>query len=136
MRRWYFIGLLAAGCAVQPTPAPPEPPAPRSAEEAADQLDEAERALQAVLLRGEDQPAENGADDRDPSRISASRAEEARAEADRCTRACRALASMERSSERLCTLTGDGDERCRGAQHRLEAARRLVAEACPRCLAE
>jgi len=53
--------------------------------------------------------------------------------ASRCARACRALHSMRRAAERLCTLTGQSDDRCGAAQRRLRAAERLVHRACPSC---
>jgi hypothetical protein len=134
MRRWYLIGLLAAGCAAHPQAEKPAPPEPRSADEAAERLDEAERALQAALLRGDASLEGKRTDDDDSPGVAAGRGEAERLGTDRCTRACRALASMERSAERLCALAGDGDHRCRSAQERLEAARRLVAVTCPRCL--
>lgn len=52
---------------------------------------------------------------------------------DACERACRALASMTRSSDRLCSLTGDGDPRCENVRQRLGRARGTVRRACPAC---
>jgi hypothetical protein len=50
-----------------------------------------------------------------------------------CTRACRALAAMQRAASRLCALAGDGDPRCAAAQARLGAARAIVRRSCPDC---
>lgn len=47
----------------------------------------------------------------------------------RCERACRALASMERSAERLCELAGADDERCASARERLDESTARVSDA-------
>lgn len=57
------------------------------------------------------------------------------AKADRCSRACHALASMQRAAERLCELAGEGDTRCKSARSRVTAARDVVQAACPDCSA-
>jgi hypothetical protein len=49
---------------------------------------------------------------------------------DPCVTACRALASMQRATEHLCGLTGDGDERCSGARERVRGARVRVEGSC------
>jgi hypothetical protein len=54
---------------------------------------------------------------------------------DACTAACRALASMKRTSDRLCTLTGEKDERCAKARTRTKNAAATVRAACPSCTA-
>jgi len=53
--------------------------------------------------------------------------------AERCTVACRALASMRRSAEGLCRMVGDEDPRCESVNERAERARRTVARVCPAC---
>jgi hypothetical protein len=71
----------------------------------------------------------------------ASRAEFARAQAELeaaqgdCEAACRALASMQRATERLCALAGEPDDRrrCEDARKRLLAARDRVRSACGEC---
>ena len=55
---------------------------------------------------------------------------------DGCATACRALASMARSAEHLCTLAGEGDGRCDDARGRLRGASARVRSACPTCAAQ
>ncbi len=52
-----------------------------------------------------------------------------------CTTACRALASMRRARERICTLESadDSRRRCADAESRLELATRKVVAACGTC---
>jgi hypothetical protein len=52
-----------------------------------------------------------------------------------CAAACRALASMERATVRLCSLADapEDQERCDAARHRLVAARERVRSACGGC---
>jgi hypothetical protein len=50
-----------------------------------------------------------------------------------CTTACSALASMERSADHLCGLTGAGDDRCASARERVKNALARVQAACPAC---
>jgi hypothetical protein len=52
---------------------------------------------------------------------------------DPCLSACRALASMRRSVDHLCGLTGDGDSRCEGARTRVQGASERVRATCPAC---
>jgi hypothetical protein len=52
---------------------------------------------------------------------------------DRCQVACRALESMQRSAQRLCALTEDGDPRCETVELRVQRARELVHQVCPDC---
>ena len=51
---------------------------------------------------------------------------------DDCTTACKALASMRRSSQRSCELNGpdDPDQRCKQAEERVEAAEKRVQDRC------
>jgi hypothetical protein len=60
---------------------------------------------------------------------------ELRASAGDCATACRALASMERATTQICSLTGeDGDAgRCDDARRRLLTARDRVNSACGGC---
>jgi hypothetical protein len=53
----------------------------------------------------------------------------------RCTIACKALASMKRAAEQVCDLEGDDDERCVDLRARVEKARRRVSGKCPQCAA-
>lgn len=50
-----------------------------------------------------------------------------------CSNACRALASMERATEHLCTLAGSADARCGDARSRVQSARARVHAQCPAC---
>jgi hypothetical protein len=52
-----------------------------------------------------------------------------------CAKACKALASMERSKERICELNGPDDpgDRCEKAKDRVEAARDLLGRRCRNC---
>lgn len=52
---------------------------------------------------------------------------------DRCARACRALASMQRAADRLCELTGEEDGRCKSVRARVASAREVVRATCPDC---
>lgn len=48
-----------------------------------------------------------------------------------CDTACRALASMERSTERICALAGETDTRCTSARSMVKASRdRVQASGC------
>lgn len=48
-----------------------------------------------------------------------------------CDTACRALASMERSAERICALAGEGDARCENARAMVKTSReRIQASGC------
>ena len=74
-------------------------------------------------------------------RRAAARAEMERAQSDLeaaasdCAAACRALSSMERATQHLCTLVSDPDDqkRCDDAQHRLASARARVKNSCGAC---
>jgi hypothetical protein len=52
-----------------------------------------------------------------------------------CVKACKALRSMERSSERICELNQpmDPGERCRKAKQRVDAAREALRSRCDNC---
>jgi hypothetical protein len=52
-----------------------------------------------------------------------------------CVRGCKALASMQRSSERICELNGPSDpgSRCQKARDRLQAAREVLTKRCGSC---
>lgn len=53
----------------------------------------------------------------------------------RCTIACRALSSMQRSADRVCEMTSEGDSRCEQLRQRVERARSTVYASCPACQA-
>ena len=48
---------------------------------------------------------------------------------DRCKTACRALSSMERSAERICTLVSEEHEKCVWARGQVKNARKRVDQA-------
>jgi hypothetical protein len=52
-----------------------------------------------------------------------------------CVAACRALASMERATLHLCSLTDDAQDagRCNDARRRLATARSRVRSSCGAC---
>jgi hypothetical protein len=110
--------------------------------EAAAELDAAEQRIAGLFGGlGDDDAAPAPAvpkDDKSGERAPAT-GDEARPEANaglaanRCTTACRALESMQRSAERLCELTGGDDGRCDDANTRVTRAARVVADACPTC---
>lgn len=50
-----------------------------------------------------------------------------------CDAACRALASMRRSAERICEIAGASDERCLRARRRVESAAERVERAGCAC---
>jgi hypothetical protein len=50
-----------------------------------------------------------------------------------CDLACRALASMRRAAEGICSLAGEGDQRCSNARARVEQRRAEVANAGCAC---
>ena len=52
---------------------------------------------------------------------------------DPCTVACKALASMVSSAERLCHLAGENDGRCDDARARVRGASARVKSSCPGC---
>lgn len=51
----------------------------------------------------------------------------------RCLRSCKALGSMRRAVDRLCELTGEGDERCENARERLQTSQQKVEGAGCSC---
>jgi hypothetical protein len=53
----------------------------------------------------------------------------------RCESACKAFASMQRASERICALNGADDpgSRCRKAKQRLDEARETLRRRCGSC---
>jgi len=56
-----------------------------------------------------------------------------RSDVRRCHIACRALSSMRRATDRLCSLAGEHDHRCARARTRLEIAATRVATDCEEC---
>jgi hypothetical protein len=64
-----------------------------------------------------------------PGASRASGAESIQAAKPPCELACRALASMRRSQERVCELTADDDARCKRARERVKRAQERVDQA-------
>lgn len=88
-------------------------------EEGAARADAAPFPKAATESRDNDAPAEEAADDaRAPGNDSSA-----------CDLACRALASMRRSADGICSLTSEQHARCTGARGRVELAARQVAAA-------
>jgi hypothetical protein len=118
-------------------PAAPASPAPGAAVTSADAsgvagelaaLARAEAELAAVLgleVREAGPPAKGGA----PGKADARRREAN----DGCATACRALASMTRSADHVCSMTNDGDARCQDARTRVKGAGDRVRASCPGC---
>jgi len=106
------------------------------------QIDRAEQAL--TLLFGPDR-VDSGGGDVQPGQIPPMPAPTATggtppmasaspmAQADPCSIACAALASMKRSAEHVCGLIGDKDAVCGGARARVQRAEQRVTAACPSC---
>jgi hypothetical protein len=117
-------------------PPPPPPPAPEPKSLKVTEIDEsdpvraladAESLLDASLGRKKSGPARNDG--------SAPPAKEEPA-ADTCSIACRALASMRRSADRLCQLAPSASPdapRCNDAKDRVTKAEQRVRERCAAC---
>jgi hypothetical protein len=133
---WALLSLfLTAACGGAQRAEGPVGAAGGTVAEAETSFEQAEQDLQA-LLTGQDGLAagaeahEPPTGDR-PDELSQQKALPQRV--NRCERACRALASMDRSAERLCQLTGDEDGRCLSVRERVRVAGELVANVCPAC---
>lgn len=137
-----LTALWAMGCAARhgSTPAPPAPEAAPDTRTGADSAHEtesdgfAEPAPGQAPGYGQSQPAE---DQLDLSSMTAAQALDVfnqsasrlSAGAD-CRTACRALDSMRRAKERICSLSQDQPERCESARERLDRAERHVSSRC------
>lgn len=148
---------MANSKAPSPAPAPANKPVPMATvSQAATAFDQAEQDLQAQLLSpGPDQPSfpqpnasppgptpplpynPSGVPPKSPGPAPMMNTGEddraAELAVSRCTNACRALASMKRSADRLCELAGDDNDRCINVRERVESAARLVLSMCPEC---
>lgn len=138
-----------AGCAA-PAPRSPDDRPPASLDEALGRLDRAEADLARLGFGGASAalqpmappapgygqppapPASPTVAAEAPKKEEAGGDAEARS-ADPCVVACSALASMTRSAEHVCGLTGDADARCDGARARVRAATERVRARCPSC---
>ena len=137
-----LLGLGLAGCGAGVDSKGVQDPGgpPTGIDEAALQFERAEQDLRdSMLITGLDRhdrmggpPAQPGYA-QPPPPPSVGGTHESVDRRDRCEMACRALASMERSADRLCSLAGDQDSRCTNVRHRVRAARRLVRLWCPDC---
>ena len=142
-----LVGGLAAGCSTKPQaqkvkpsvgPEPGHVSAPMNdADEAEAVFRAAEADMQASLTVTEDPPPAPASQPEDSHAGAPVPAEPLRANrsVDRCTRACRALGSMQRAANRLCELTGEDDSRCERVRERVDEARTTVRASCPRCAA-
>jgi hypothetical protein len=87
-----------------------------------------ESARKGAPSQGDDQKKDRASDKADPSATPF--------DGDGCATACRALASMARSADHLCSLAGEGDGRCDDARGRVRGATARVHTACPTCAAQ
>lgn len=151
-------GLAATGCASPAGKAPEAPAAGAPTEEAGDVDEDAATSIDgaaAELARAESQVlAALGTADGDrghslppfaepgeapdgqpppPAQAPAGREAYSATAADRCNVACRALESMQRAAERLCSIAGEDDARCQRADHRVSYATDLVRRSCASC---
>ncbi len=124
---WLLVGL--AGCSAPAAKSPADGgTTTTTADQAEDSFERAERDLHTLLLEGDEvRPGEP------KPKPEAGIAEPRGHRASRCTRACKALASMQRSASQLCELAGGDDDRCKSAQLRVDAADRLVRQSCESC---
>lgn len=150
-----FFGASLVACGGQAPPAAEAPVDASTSAEAADgepepdplssgtqAFDEAERELEALFLSkdtdndgvpatepipGPARPKTQEQDDGDTTTALQAR--------DRCDVACKALASMKRSADGVCDMTGEGDTRCERLRDRVERARSTVYDRCPACSA-
>jgi len=129
----------------QPSAAPPEAEGLRISETEDDDprlaLDRAEAELERILGGERDYATPPTATPADPETTSVDSGGESGRPAKRadalgggpCHAACRALASMRRSADRLCAISGDDEPRCGDARGRVERAEERVSAHCPAC---
>jgi hypothetical protein len=144
-----LIGLWLGGCGAGMDGQSAQEPVgePETVAQSTARFDQAERDLQDSLIatgqgrhehddEGVDSPGQPGmVPPSAPPPPGVGRAHQAQAGQSRCDRACRALASMQRSADRLCSLAGESDQRCDNVRHRVRAARHLVRQLCSDCSA-
>ena len=129
------LGSAACGGASPPPADPAEPAAGDAAPDAAagqeadsdpeSEFDRAEAELNGLWTQDDGEPLDGPRPmQEDGAAMSAGR---------RCTIACKALASMKRSANRICDMTGEGDSRCESLRERVERARSRVFSSCPSC---
>jgi hypothetical protein len=94
------------------------------------------RAAKELARKGAPTPAGEQKKDGPGDKASDPSATPLNGEGDGCATACRALASMARSADHLCSLAGEGDGRCDDARGRVRGATARVRSACPTCAAQ
>lgn len=120
-----------ADAAVGSEAAPQQAPAPVTSAAEGDpvaELAEAEGALDRALGGATPAPAEP-----DPKKAEVARPRSEAGGGDACEVACRALASMRRSADRLCELSSGDAGRCDDARARVTRAEGRVRDRCPAC---
>jgi len=142
MRAWALLGFLGALSACGGAAPGAKGPSSTSGDldGLAKELEDAERTLGAELgpKRPEPQPAATPGEDKE-SKPEAKPAEPQAGEtpsprqAAPCETACKALASMKRSQERICELAGDSHPRCEWAKQRVADASERVEQAGCSC---
>lgn len=121
--------------------APVEEQAPADADDALSQLDRAEAELRGAMGPARDRaagspatPTPSSAPRKAPAGEAAPMAQGAElAGGDPCAVACRALGSMRRAADHLCSLAGEQDGRCTSARGRVRGADAEVRQTCPQC---
>jgi hypothetical protein len=140
-----LLALVIGACA----PAPKEAVTPsdagagtfRSADEAEAHFDGAEQELIALVIGdaagvdGESHPPPTYQHEPAPTPLPQPGTVQLQSKKDRCTRACKALASMQRAADQLCELDGESSPRCKSVRARVRSARHLVRSTCPTCSA-
>lgn len=106
---------------------------PATVDEAAADFESAESSLEGLLVDAADESVAPAPTPDGGSPQTSPAARPYAAGGGRCTRACRALASMRRSANRLCGLTSQDDPRCVNVVDRLERAEQRVKANCPSC---
>lgn len=154
MKRWIVSGLVVLGCAApksEPKDLPGCATPPDDVEALLRELSRSERELEARLGDSDDEelgagsagmppPAEEPAEPPEAAPTAeaeaggeqAPKTAEPRAQTP-CETACRAFASMRRSAERICELTGESDGRCSGARERVARAGQRIERAGCAC---
>lgn len=135
--------LMVSACNKQQgqTEAPPSARPMRSPDEAEAVFAEAEKELGDLFANeapahtyGQPQPSAGLTPSAPPPAAGDAKSTDRQSrEMSRCTRACKALASMQRAADRLCELTGEADDRCTGVRARVDAARAVVEQSCKSC---
>jgi hypothetical protein len=128
-----FACVLAAGCggAVRQSPAPMAPTVTQPAE--------TQPSTAAPAPAGEGERPTPAAGSSPPRGWDDLAAELGAAEADAlasgkdCVTACRALQSMQRSADGICSLCSETDDRCKAARERVRVAAEKVSGTCGGC---